>query len=224
MRTVSTHRDLGVWTDCDPSPSRMCAESASRAGRMLNFVRRTFPRISPKIFHLLYPTYVRPFLEHCSIAWLPVLKRDKRVLEQVQRRATKLVAPIRSLLYPDRLKALNLVPLEYRRLRGCLIYTFKLFQGGAQGLHFSPAKWDFHGHARKVFIRRANTRLTLPVFSFVTTPLWNRLPPEVVFALSLPSFKSRLDKVLPSPLPSNSSLQPSPSPRYTAYPVAIPLV
>ena len=201
IKTVAAHKDLGVWTDHDLSPSRTCAESASKASRMLNFVRRTFPRISPKIFNLIYPTYVRSCLEYCSIAWLPFLKRDKRVLEQVQRRATKLVSSIRSLSYPDRLKALNLFPLEYRRTRGCLIYTFKLFQGGTQGLHFAPAKRDLRGHGRKVFIRRANTRLRKSFFSFVTAPLWNRLPSEVVFAPSLPSFKRRLDRVLPSLLP-----------------------
>jgi hypothetical protein len=44
-----------------------------------------------------------------------------RKLEQVQKRATKLIATLKDLSHENRLKALNLPTLKYRRLRGDMI-------------------------------------------------------------------------------------------------------
>ena len=47
-------------------------------------------------------------------------------VESVQRRATKLIPKIKNLTYPKRLKALNLQPLSYRRVRGDMIEVYKI--------------------------------------------------------------------------------------------------
>jgi hypothetical protein len=174
----------------------VCAESDKKAHKMLNFLKRTFPIITAAMFQPLYSTYVRSHLKYCSIAWLPVLKKDKLILKQVQRRANKSVRPFRSLPYPDRLAALKLFPLEYRRLRGCLIHTFKLFQSGQQKDYFQMSESCLRGYNRKLLVKRANTRLRQSFFSLVTVPVWNKLPSDIVNAPTLWCFKSRLDQVL----------------------------
>ena len=50
-------------------------------------------------------------------------------LEIVQRRATKLVHGISQLLYNERLQALKLSTLQYRRKCGDMITTYKIFHG-----------------------------------------------------------------------------------------------
>ena len=77
----------------------------------------------------LYKSFVHPILEYAygNIIWGPQFILDQQSIEIIQRRATKLVSEIKDLQYVDRLNHLNLPPLRYRRCRGDLIYTYRLF-------------------------------------------------------------------------------------------------
>ena len=65
------------------------------------------------MFLQLYRALVRPHLEYASPVWSPSLKKHITTIENVQRRATKLVPNIRNLTYTERLKYLGIPSLEY---------------------------------------------------------------------------------------------------------------
>jgi len=83
---------LGVLISKDLKPSKQCVAAANKARLVLGMIYRNFKVINKRQFLTLYKTYVRPHLEYCIQAWSPSLRKDIDCLENVQRRATKMVA------------------------------------------------------------------------------------------------------------------------------------
>ena len=81
------------------------------------------------MFSLLFKSLVRPHLEYCNAVAYPQSIKQAKMLENVQRRATKLVSDVRELEYLERLKKLNLPSLCYRRDRVDMIEVFKYTHG-----------------------------------------------------------------------------------------------
>jgi len=119
-------------------------------------------------------------LESCIQLWGPKHRKDMDVLEQVQRRATKMIRGLEYLSYKDRLRELGLFSLEKRRLRGDCIAAFHYLKGDG----FKLKEGRFRLGIRKKF------------FTMRVVKHSNVLPREVVAAPSLEVFKARLDGVL----------------------------
>ena len=58
-----------------------------------------------------------------------MLKKDEDLLEKVQQRATRQLPHLRHLEYPERLKALGLETLAYRRQRAEVLQIYKIMKG-----------------------------------------------------------------------------------------------
>ncbi len=145
----------------------------------------------------LYKSLVRPHLEYGVEVWSPKLKRNIRLLESVQRRATKLIPEISDLPYEERLKHLKLPSLVYRRHRGDVIQVFKYMNNIWETSDELLTQLDesrTRGHSHKLYKERWEAAVRGQFFSIRVVNLWNSLPDYVINSKDVQSFKVALDK------------------------------
>jgi len=147
-----------------------------------------------------YEGRVRSHLEYANSVWYPKRKSHIDKLERVQKRATKLIPELSKISYTDRLKALNLPTLKYRRYRGDMIELFKIIKG-IYDYTFVPY-FDIIKLSEDSIRTRSNRYRLLQThchydlrklnFSNRGIPVWNSLPDYVVCAETVNTFKNRL--------------------------------
>ena len=93
-------------------------------GKAYAWVGVFFKGFASRNLHLLrraFITYVRPVLEYASNVWSPYLLKHINAIEKVEKQFTQRMYSLSHLSYPERLAALNLEPLELRRLNNDLV-------------------------------------------------------------------------------------------------------
>ena len=208
LMKTKLERDVGVYISDELNWDYQIQEVTSKANKKLGWLSRAFTYKDIHIMKILYCTFVRPLLEFAVPVWSPNFEKQVDILERVQRRATKLIPSIRHFSYDDRLKAIGIMSLRKRRLRGDLIQQYKIFHKidmvkWYNEPHFAPSLLcsgpasNIRGHKARMevedivhFEKRRN------FFTNRICEHWNKLPHSTVFAKSVNSFKARLDDYL----------------------------
>ena len=171
-----------------------------KANTMIRLIRRSFAFLDGKLFKQLYTSFVRPHLEYCQSIWSPHLKKDIKMIESVQRRATRLVDGFQNLSYEQRLQELDLPTLAFRRRRGDMIELFKhhhTYDKQSLSSYFRQRSNPSRQHdfqLERNFALDGLRGVQHNSFYFRTTKMWNELPRKVVEADNLNIFKNRLDQ------------------------------
>ncbi|WAR26475.1 hypothetical protein MAR_012179, partial [Mya arenaria] len=142
---------------------------------------------------------VRSHLDYGNLIYFPYTKKCKQVLENAQRRATRLIPEFRGLSYQERLKELNLPTLDYRRKRFDMIQVFKIIHevddiNASVFFNFADNSGT-RGHCLKLAMPKAHKSIRLNSFGHRTISIWNGLPHNIVTCSTVNSFKSQLDKL-----------------------------
>ena len=197
LEKTTEEKDIGVLIASTLKPATQCQKAARTAQGVLSQIGRAFHYRDRNIFVGLYKQYVRPHLEFSSPAWSPWSEKDKECLENVQKRAVRMVSGLRANSYEDRLKELGLQTLEERRRETDMIQVYKILHKKDKvtpGL-LKPATTT--GMATRATTGQLNLKIqaarldTRKYFFTQRVPNhWNALPDDVKLATSVQSFKN----------------------------------
>lgn len=194
---ITSEKDLGVMVDDQLKFHVHTAFVTKKANQMLGVIKKTYKTRDANTISTLYKAMVRPHLEYGNAIWGPCYAGDLKLVEGVQRRATKLIPHFHDVSYEDRLKELNLPSMEYRRKRGDMIQCFKIMNGlvrmEVKELFNPIPSTNTRGHNQRVLRQRSNKAARAKSFSQRTIISWNSLPKTVIEAPSINVFKNRLD-------------------------------
>ncbi|CAM5148359.1 unnamed protein product [Eretmochelys imbricata] len=90
LEETEEEKDLGVLVDDRMTMSHQCDMAVKKANVVLGCIRGGISS-GDEVLVPLYKALVRPHLEYCVQFWSPMFKKDEFKLEQVQRRATRMI-------------------------------------------------------------------------------------------------------------------------------------
>ena len=196
LSSTKSEKDLGVLVDSSLNFHSQTSAAVAKANKLLGIIKKSFASLSKELLPPLFKTLIRPHLKFGNSIWGPQSRGDQKLIERVQRRATKLIPELQTKTYSQRLRELNLPSLTYRRLRGDMITIYQILHGSIdvqEGLIQLSNTRNTRGHNLNLHKPRAKSRARRNFLSVRAVNNWNSLPSSVISAPSLNAFKSRLD-------------------------------
>lgn len=192
-------KDLGIWFQNNLKFDEHINYVVNRSNRLVGLIKRTFKSIDKNSFLTVYKSLIRSVLDYGGGVYYPYTKKNIQLIENVQRRSTRIVPELKGLSYSERLQSLKLPTMYYRRKRYDLIQLYKIVHGYED---IKPEKFfEFNdnctrGHIFRIIKPRSQKNLRLNSFPVRCINKWNMLSEEIVCSDTVMKFKMRLDKEL----------------------------
>ena len=200
LKSQDQVKDLGIYLATQLSFSSHINHIVDKACSKAAWALSIFQCRRKDTMLTLYKSMVRPLLEYCCPLWHPNTILDIQSIENVQQAFTSKIQEIKDLRYWDRLKYLNLMSLQRRRERYCIIYMRKIFYCKVPNdinveWRFNP-RLGFKATLPKMPINKKISTAYESSFSVNGPRLWNTLPKDINCEPDFNTFKILLDRFL----------------------------
>ena len=196
---VESFKYLGVHISHDLTWSTHIGKICGKARQTLGLLYRQFyGKCDSRSLLKLYVALVRPHLEYASPVWSPHSQKYVHLIENVQMFAVKIISGEWNAPYHDCLHQLGLLTLQRRRLDLSLCLLFKYVNSLCYFPEGLICRRRISGYNIRVphplLLVKPFAKTNSHLFSFIphVISIWNSLPPSVVLAPSLNSFKLQL--------------------------------
>jgi hypothetical protein len=188
--------DLGVIRSRDSSYREHVASVAQKGRRLVGQCFRALQSRDPTFMTQVYNTYILPVLLYASPVWTPHLRQDIDELEAVQRRFTRRLEHQKGLPYGLRLRNLEMLSLEAKRVEIDAITVYKLHHNMV-GLRLDEAGLSINinntrGGGTRLMQQHVSTVKAASYFKHRASSLWNSIPNNVILSPSITIFKRQL--------------------------------
>ena len=198
-------KDLGIDISSSLVWNDHVKRVVNKCNKKLGMIKRAIGFNAPeRVTKTLFTALVRSDVEYASSLWSGTSKRNLRLIEGIQRRATNYTLHYPDLDYRERLTKLNLLPLSFRREILDLTFFFRckmelydlnlnhfvvfnstlkdrpITRSSADPLLLIPKRCKTESHRASFFNR--------------IVPLWNQLPLTIRSTVNMSSFKSQLSE------------------------------
>lgn len=197
IKKIAKEEDLGITTDEFLNFEAHISKKVNKANQIMGLIRRAFSALDISMFRCLFKSMVRPHLEYAQSIWSPYKRKDIRMVENVLRRASKMLPGLKNLSYSERLRHLEIPTMAYRRHRGDMIEVFKILKGGYDedvNIHLERQVGMTRGNILKLKKIRTRTQRRQMFFTSRVVDAWNSLPNSVIEAENVMTFEKRLDQ------------------------------
>ena len=106
MPKDTKEKDLGIWFQNTLKFEEHINYVVNRANRLVGLIKRTFKSLDRDSFLTLYKSLVRCILDYGGSVYYPYTKKNIQLIENIQRRATRILPELKGLSYGERLKSL----------------------------------------------------------------------------------------------------------------------
>lgn len=202
-KVLNQVRDLGFLITPKLKWSVHIKKRCSTAFGKFFSLLKVFRTIDPKQLVKLYKIYVRPVLESSSPVFNNISKKEKILLENVQKRVTRAIfnrCYKRS--YPNpppyhtRLAILDLELLEIRRLKADLVFFHKIILSeikiSNRNRPLINTGLNTRRHSLKFILPHANTKLRFNSFILRTARHYSKLPNNITTVCNSKVFRNSL--------------------------------
>ena len=198
LTKVNSEKNVGVVFSPNLKFDEHITNIVKSTNQKIGLIKRSFTHLDKDSFVKIYKAIIRTNLEYGNVIWHPFYLRQIRLIEDVQRRATRILPALRNLSYQDRLRELKLPSLQYRRLRGDLIQTYKIVNeldnlDKDQFFTMNETKYELRNSSLKLQKHFCKSRIRSNYFSERVINHWNSLSDNTKQAPSLLTFKIRID-------------------------------